>query len=89
LKDAKSYNIQTLKINLMLITLKYPGYQEYIPIKSILKFTKNDDQQMYEIVASEVFSPRDFTIKNIVLLINEQTQPLAYQQIEEYLNSKL
>jgi hypothetical protein len=75
----------------MLIILKRQGSQEFISTKNILKFTKDDNQDQYELVLSEVFSPRDFIIKNIVLLINAQTQPLSFSQIQEYLkiNSSL
>jgi hypothetical protein len=72
----------------MLIILKRQGSQEFISTKNILKFTKDDNQDQYELVLSEVFSPRDFIIKNIVLLVNAQTQPLAFSQIQEYLKSK-
>jgi hypothetical protein len=69
----------------MFITLKYKGYREYIPITSILKFVKNDDQDIYKMILSESFSPRDFTMKNVVLLISQQSQPVAFLQIQEYL----
>jgi hypothetical protein len=72
----------------MFITLKYNGYREYIPITSILKFVKNDDQDIYKMILSESFSPRDFTMKNVVLLISQQSQPIAFLQIQEYLKPK-
>jgi hypothetical protein len=73
----------------MFITLKYKGYQEYIPITSILKFIKNDDQGTYKMILSESFSPRDFVMKNVVLLISQESQPVAFLQIQEYLKPKI
>jgi hypothetical protein len=72
----------------MFITLKYKGYQEYIPITSILKFVKNDHQETYKMILSESFSPRDFVMKNVVLLISQESQPVAFLEIQEYLKPK-
>jgi hypothetical protein len=72
----------------MFITLKYKGYREYIPITSILKFVKNDHQETYKMILSESFSPRDFVMKNVVLLISQESQPVAFLEIQEYLKPK-
>jgi hypothetical protein len=57
----------------MFITLKYPIYKEQIPILSTFKFTKSNNQESYKITLSELFAPRDFVIKNVVMEVTQES----------------
>ena len=76
----------------MFITIKHPTHEEQIPVSSVLKFAKNYEPVKYEITLSELGTNRNQlwnigVIKNIILEISQELQPLAFAQIEEYLST--
>ena len=76
----------------MFITLTYPTYEEQIRIKSILKFTKKIDEEIYIITLSEISTKLEqfyslAVVKNVNVEIALESQPVAYKQIQEYLKS--
>jgi hypothetical protein len=77
----------------MFITLNYPTHEEYIPIKSIFKFAKKKDEEVYIITLSEISTKMELfyslaAVKNVTVEITQESQPAAYLQIQEYLKSK-
>jgi hypothetical protein len=72
----------------MFITLKYESYKELIPISSIIKFANTSER--YELTLSEIVTTKNFIwnygdVKNKVVEIDQQSQPLAFAQIQNYL----
>ena len=76
------------------MTLNYGSYREQIPISSIIKFAKAYDSERYEITLAEVSTTKNFIwdygdVKNTVVAITKQKQPLAFTQVQKYLESKI
>jgi hypothetical protein len=74
----------------MFITLKYESYEEHIPFSSIIKFAYTPER--YELTLTEVVTTKNFIwnygdVKNKIVEIDQQSQPLAFAQIQKYLGS--
>lgn len=79
----------------MFITLKFTDYEEQIPMSNILKFTKIHNSEVYKITLSEIETPElsfwswgYVKIRNKIVSVSLQSQPLAFEQIKQYLASQ-
>jgi hypothetical protein len=72
----------------MFITLKFQTYKELIPLVNIIKFSIDNSNHKYWLTFTEV-AWSQFGVINKVVEIDQQSQPLAFGQIQKYLESNL
>lgn len=75
----------------MFINIKHSSYEDIIPISCIIKFAVDFKLEKYWITLSEVTTSKNFLwdygdVSNKVIEIDNKSQPLAFSQIQSYLN---